>query len=118
MAKLASAGRRSALQDRIGAAYHEAGHAVMCHLMHLRIKSISISVDELYGGETTHENPFHARNRTSGETIRTRVQVEKIVMLCLAGPLAQEKYAPRNRSRDYGGTYYFVSKAVSAGDRQ
>jgi hypothetical protein len=106
---------RRSFQDQIGAAaYHEAGHAVMCHLMHLRIKSISIGADELYGGETTHENPFRATNRVSGDTIRTRLQVEKTIMLCLAGPLAQEKYAPRNPSRDYGGTIDFDTASTLA----
>ena len=115
MAKRERARLRRTLQDQISAAaYHEAGHAMMCHLMHLRIKSISIGADELYGGETTHENPFHAKNRTRGDTIRARAQVEKIVMLCLGGPLAQEKYAPRNPSRDYGGKIDFDTASTLA----
>lgn len=86
------------------AAYHEAGHAVMCHLMHLRIKAISIGIGELDGGEIIHENPFHGTHGSTSDGTGTGLQVEKTVMLCLAGPLAQEKYAPRRKSRDYGGT--------------
>ena len=74
----------------------------MCHLMHLRIKSISIGSDELYGGQTTHENPFHGQPAI-GETSRARLLLEKIVMLCLGGPLAQRKYTSDTTGRDYGG---------------
>lgn len=84
------------------AAYHEAGHAVMCHLMHLRLTSIRIDFDELYGGETAHENPFERERGSNTLGDRTRSQLEKVVMVCLAGPLAQAKYLARGDS-DYGG---------------
>ncbi len=71
--------------------------------MHLRIKSISIAVDDLYDGETTHENPFRGVKPRIDDTVRARLWIEKTIMLCLAGPLAQKKFAPRAPSRDYGG---------------
>lgn len=96
--------RRKSPEGPVSAsAYHEAGHAVMCHLMHLRIKSISIDGDELYGGETTHENPFRGMESPLAGRASVRARVQKSIMLCLAGPLAQEKYAPRDSGRDYGG---------------
>lgn len=96
--------RTKSSEGQFAAAYHEAGHAVMCHLMHLRIKSMSLGGDELYGGETTHENPFRARKPPIGNRASMPAQVQKAIMLCLAGPLAQEKYELRNSSSDYGGT--------------
>jgi len=86
----------------------------MCQLMHLRIKSISIGFDELYGGETKHENPFRDMSPKHADTSRARSQVEKIVMLCLAGPHAQKKYAPDDSHRDYGGTIDLETAATLA----
>jgi hypothetical protein len=85
------------------AAYHEAGHAVMCHLMHLRIQSISIGIEDLDGGQTTHDNKLRKAKTMSVDTPRGWSQVEKIIMLCFAGPIAQEIYAPRGPGNDYGG---------------
>jgi len=96
--------RRRSFQDQIqAAAYHEAGHAVMCYLMHLRITSVSIGNDGLHNGEMTHENPFRGVDRARDDSFGARLRIEKIIMLCLAGPLAQQKSAPGALSRDYGG---------------
>ncbi|GEM_PF-2495161 len=84
------------------AAYHEAGHAVMCHLMRLRIASVSIGIEDLNGGQTTHGNKFRRTKPFSVDTPRGRMQVEKIIMLCFAGPLAQQKFLPRGPDADYG----------------
>ena len=95
---------RKASHDPITAqAYHEAGHAVMCHRLGIRIKSISIGADELYGGETDYANPLKAGERIDRNDIRARLRLEKAVMLCMAGPLAQKKLAPRGPGADYGG---------------
>ncbi|HXS41482.1 MAG TPA: hypothetical protein VN766_14955 [Stellaceae bacterium] len=85
----------------MAAAYHEAGHAVMCHLLHLRIRSVGIDADELVGGETTHDNPPLGRASPADGSGRSRM--EKIVMLCLAGPLAQRKFTRGGSQEDDGG---------------
>ena len=98
--------RKRTQTDRLAAAaYHEAGHAVMCRLMRLRITSIGIAGEGFYGGQTTHQNPFGRRQGKISAGVRGRQQTERAIMVCLAGALAQEKYAPGDASRDYGGTF-------------
>ena len=77
----------------------------MCRLQRLRIQSIDVAAQGLYAGQTTHENPFQAGSgRGVGFSVHTRMKLEKVIMVCLAGALAQEKYAPRDSSGDYGGS--------------
>lgn len=87
------------------AAYHEAGHAVMCHLLHLRIRSVSIGADELDGGETRHANPFRNAAALDDATGRGRLRLEKAVLLCLAGPRAQARISPDAAHREDGGAF-------------
>jgi len=87
--------------ERNVVAYHEAGHAVMCRLLRVRIETVDIGGDELYGGRILHGNPMVATSSASADSIRARLKIEKAIMLCLAGPLAQRKYDPH--LTDYGG---------------
>jgi hypothetical protein len=86
----------------------------MCHLRHLRIKSISIGIEGLDGGEISHESPFRAAHGSTGDELGTRLQVEKTVMLCLAGPLAQQKYLSRGSGHDYGGALDLDTASIVA----
>lgn len=87
------------------AAHHEAGHAAMCRLMHLRIASIAVGLDESGGGEIAHENPFRGARFPPGARPMTQRQMEKAVMLCLAGPMAQRKYLSGATRGEDGGTF-------------
>lgn len=95
--------RRKFSDPVTAAAYHEAGHAVMCHLLHLRIGSVRIDADELHGGETRHSNPFRDALALDDATGRGRLRLEKAVMLCLAGPVAQAKMSPDPAHQEDGG---------------
>ena len=75
----------------------------MCHMLGIRLKSISVGADELYGGETDYASPLKFREAIDPNDIRARLRLEKAVMLCMAGPLAQKKFAPRGPAADYGG---------------
>jgi len=66
-------------------------------------KSISIAPDELYGGQTSHEKPFRVSGAGKRDHWRTRIEIEKAVLLCLARPLAQRKYLANLSSDDCGG---------------
>lgn len=99
---------RKASHDPIAAAaYHEAGHAVMCHMLGVRLKSISVGWDELYGGETDHAKLQYAGVPIDPKDTRARLRLEKAIMLCMAGPLAQQKFAPAGTHGDYGGALDF-----------
>ena len=79
----------------------------MCHILRIPVKSISVGADELYGGETDYANPLRAAKAIDRNDIRTRLRLEKAVMLCMAGPLAQKKFLPQARGADYGGVLDF-----------
>lgn len=85
------------------AAYHEAGHAVMCRLMRFRLRSISVGNDELAAGQTTHDIARHRTREGVGETDAVRRRVEKTILVCLAGPLAQARYDGENPKASNGG---------------
>jgi hypothetical protein len=105
---------RKSSHDVIAAeAYHEAGHAVMCHMLRIRVRSISIEGDELYGGETEYANPLKA-GKADPNDIRARLRLEKAVMLCMAGPLAQKKSVPKAQVSDYGGVLDFEDASTLA----
>lgn len=97
--------RRPVHTDRLAAAaYHEAGHAVMCRLMRLRITSIGIAGEGFYAGQTTHQNPFRRGKHAVADGMRGRQQAERAIMVCLAGALAQQKFAPKDDRGEYGGS--------------
>lgn len=93
------------------AAYHEAGHAVMCWQAKLEIKSITISHDDPFAGQVMHHNPFRGAMLGITHPDRARLNVERIVMVCLAGPLAQKKYALADTRDDQGGALDFDTAA-------
>ncbi len=70
-------------------AHHEAGHAVIAHMLRLKVRRVSIEPDETSAG------------RASMRLGRG----ERAVLVTLAGPYAQRRYAPRSgwRSRSHGG---------------
>lgn len=97
--------RKASVDPILAAAYHEAGHAVMCHMLGIRLKSISIGMDELYSGETEHADLMSALMPIGVRDLHARLKMEKAVMLCMAGPLAQRKSARAGASADDGGTF-------------
>lgn len=96
--------RRKLFPDPLAAAaYHEAGHAMMCRIMGFKLQSISIIADELVSGQTTHEKSMRSAKAKIEDTDRARSTMEKTIMVCLAGPSAQKKYALNNLADDHGG---------------
>lgn len=84
--------RKPAVSPRSAAAYHEAGHAVMCRAVGLRVRSVSIDTNNWYIGQTTHRHrPCPTGRGSSGP--HKRLELEKEVLVCLAGALAQQLYA-------------------------
>ena len=69
----------------------------------IRIRSISIVPDEESAGRVTHADPLRGIElAVYDETCRTRVRLENLAIMCLAGPSAQRKYNPRS-PRHYHG---------------
>jgi hypothetical protein len=63
------------------AAYHEAGHAVIAHTLGVQVRNVSVDTDG--GGVTKHR----------------AIGGECAILIGLAGPYAQRRYAPKSRWR-------------------
>ena len=69
----------------------------------IRILSISIVPEDEARGHVEHANPLRGIElAVYDETCRTRVRLENLAIMCLAGPSAQRKYNPRS-VRHYQG---------------
>ena len=66
-------------------AYHEAGHAVVARMLYVRVKSVTIRPDVGSSGMTKLDLRY--------------LNNDKQVLITLAGPYAQRRFAPRSRWR-------------------
>jgi ATP-dependent Zn protease len=88
-------------------AYHEAGHAVMAFQLGIRLQKITIVPDEESSGCCHHESLLKFKGSA-------RLKIEKLVMICLAGPLAQQKFKPRSIRSYHASSDYSVVARVAA----
>jgi hypothetical protein len=74
-------------------AYHEAGHAVACHCMGVKVASATIvpKKDE-YHGRVQHENMFRGVRPDIEVNDRARLQIERKIIISLAGAAAQRRH--------------------------
>lgn len=78
------------IKTRAIAAYHEAGHAVIAHKLGADVCRVSIEDDS---------------GRTQIKRLGRGVgRIERIILINLAGPYAQRRYAPRSRWRSRSHT--------------
>lgn len=91
---------------RKATAYHEAGHTVAAWRLGAGPRTVTIIPHGDIQGEVIPESPIvdialdfdgsdHARNR-----------IERAIMICLAGPIAQRHFAPRSWRYWHGGLDY------------
>ena len=89
-------------------AYHEAGHAVACYYMHVKINSATIIPDEVSLGHVRPENMFRGLNPEADLSGRVRLQIERAIIISLAGMAAQRRFSKRSW-RQYHGSSDFRS---------
>jgi len=91
-------------------AYHEAGHAVVAISLGIQVKKVTIKPTRDFHGRVTHAPVLTARDirriNEGSETPHTRDRMEKLAMVCLAGPMAQQRFKPRSW-RDWHGASDF-----------
>lgn len=87
-------------------AYHEAGHGVMCWLKNLKINTLTIEPEEDVSGRVTHSSPLNGMNIDYDCSDRARLRMEKLVVVCCAGPIAQRKFNPKGYRRIHGSGDY------------
>lgn len=86
-------------------AYHEAGHAVMAWILRVKVRSATIAPDREAGiaGSVSHEKLLLGKCPETIDSDRQRIRAEKLIMVLLAGPIAQVLYNPRSFRRYHAG---------------
>jgi hypothetical protein len=87
-------------------AYHEAGHAVACYYLGVKVKSATIVPDKDQRGHVRHEAMFRGLNPEIDLSGRARLQMERSIIIGLAGMAAQRRY-DRKSWRHYHGASDF-----------
>src|SRR6516225_911173 len=100
--KTVAATRREAI------AYHEAGHAVVAHMLGYQVLRVSIASKS---GSASHMSWRHPINRRVTSALdgreadidRVRPRIDHAIIVSMAGALAQKRHNPRSGWR-YGGS--------------
>ena len=83
--------------SRAATAYHEAGHAVaVWHLLHKAPRRATIVPTKDSLGHVQHENPLRGIRLDIDGSDRAALRAERVIMICLAGPIAQKHAFPRS----------------------
>ena len=84
-------------------AYHEAGHAVVGHFLGSTPKLLSKIPGKGFVGVARFRNQFAGISLEWDRSGRAHMRVQREIMICLAGPIAQRKSSPRSWRRYHGG---------------
>jgi len=76
-------------------AYHEAGHAVFAWYKGIKIKKVTIIPDADSVGHVHHAKVIKGRSPKLDNSPRQRQRMETLIMISLAGPLAQRIWNPQ-----------------------
>lgn len=76
-------------------AYHEAGHAVMGHLVNRRLKTMTIVPQSDTLGHCVHHSPWERLNPEFDTGLRIAVKVGEEITVLYAGMLAEKKMSGR-----------------------
>jgi hypothetical protein len=89
---------------KLSTAFHEAGHAVIAWSLGLKVHSATIVPAPGIHGGVEHANPLRGIHLDYDGSDRARRRAEIAIIVCLAGPVAQQRYKPRSW-RSYHGQY-------------
>ena len=106
MARQSKAGSKKprSLPATVATAYHEAGHAVACYFTGVKCKSASIVPGKGYGGRVLHVSSLRGARPDIELSGRARLQIERTIMICLAGCSAQRRFSKRSWRSYHGAT--------------
>src|SRR5437867_1296774 len=76
-------------------AYHEAGHAVAAHRLHVLIREVSVEPDQFSSRHVRHQR-LVSKTIEYDRSDRNRMRMERRVIICHAGMEAQRKFNPRS----------------------
>jgi ATP-dependent Zn protease len=98
---------------REATAYHEAGHAVAAWTLGYRPTTATILAAGDSAGQVRHENPFPGISLEFDGSDRTRLRVERAIMICFAGPVAQKRYRPTSWRGWHGAADYATAAELA-----
>jgi hypothetical protein len=90
-------------------AYHESGHAVAAWKLGYRSIRASITAGDESAGEVRHESPLPSDQVEFDGSELARLRVERIIIIRLAGPIAQKRYRRTSWRRWHGGADHAVA---------
>ena len=103
--------------NRVAIAYHEAGHVVIALELGVAVKRATIKPGDKVHGQVDHSALLTRRDiRVVGhhrDTPHQRDKFEKLAIICLAGPMAQRRYAPKSWRHWHGASDYCLFGAVA-----
>jgi hypothetical protein len=91
---------------RKATAYHEAGHTVAAWRLGAGPRAATIVPRGDIQGEMIQESPLVPAGLEFDGSDHARNRVERAIMICLAGPIAQRRFAPRSWRHWHGGPDY------------
>ena len=94
-------------------AYHEAGHAIAAWNLGYRPTTASIVPGGDLVGEVRHENPFPGIDFEFDGSDMTRLKIERAIIICLAGPIAQKRYRQSSWRRWHGAADYAAATELA-----
>jgi hypothetical protein len=93
------AGREPALWP---IAFHEAGHAVVAWSRGIKVTSATIVPARDFLGQVTQSNPLRGVRLDYDGSNRARLRAEAVIVVLLAGPVAERRHDSRLRRSRYG----------------
>ena len=84
-----------AYERLVRTAYHEAGHAVVGHLVNRRLKTLTIVAQADTLGHCVHHSPWKRLNPEFDSGLRTEVKIGEEITVLYAGMLAEKKVSGR-----------------------
>lgn len=90
-------------------AYHEAGHTVVAWRLGASPRTVTIIVRGNVQGEMIQESPVILADLDYDGSDHARNRIERAIMICLAGPIAQRHFAPRSWRHWHGGPDYVTA---------
>lgn len=80
----------------IATAYHEAGHAFIVWKLGVSLKKITIVPSKDFAGCCTHAKVVRGKYAAADDSDRTRIRMERLVLIALAGTAAQRLHNSRS----------------------
>jgi hypothetical protein len=85
-------------------AFHEAGHAVACQRLGIRVRKASIIPEKDTLGRVGYRDPWRGINLECDNSARGDRRAKDMIIVALAGPEAQRKHSRRSW-RSWHGSY-------------